>query len=514
MTTCSTNECSREAYKSNDNCILHCEKSNYAQDFHKLGFLNSFYEELIQYIVEREFSFKNETTEFNKSNFKEFLRGNDDEGTSDLFDKNLTVVISYIFFPSRDSRDSFDYLKILKKIGAIHFNYCQFNLYGLDLGGIRCFYQDCAFHDMWTIYNSPVLGNINSVLYQDCIFFKLVSKYPGEEERYEIDSQLFNNCNFQEGIEFDSVVFNAPIFNNADEMELLAKSIRLLGCEVKDKFILNHSNIDLFVLEDSIFESKFEFKSNAVKVFQIFNTNFSKVVDTYETKFTKFNIEKSIFEDFVGFEKCLFGRPNESNEELVARFTYATFLSFINFRNTKFESGLDIENINLKEAPNFLKSQINEKYCNRETFRIIKNSFDKTGNHIEANKYFVYEMYKYKEELKGTNRSQEKFILFLNEKISKFGQSYICPIIYMLVISVLYYLLILGYEKNILYMIHPDINGALKTVSATLNRVAVNILPFSKFLKEGMECISLIFYIVYASLIWQTLVAVKRHTRR
>jgi len=29
-----------------------------------------------------------------------------------------------------------------------------------------------------------------------------------------------------------------------------------------------------------------------------------------------------------------------------------------------------------------------------------------------------------------------------------------------------------------------------------------------------MEFVSLIFYIIYASLIWQTIVAVKRHTKR
>ncbi|CAH1385426.1 hypothetical protein [Candidatus Nitrotoga sp. M5] len=514
MTTCSIDDCSLEVYEDSSNCILHCEKSAYPQDFHKIGFLSSFYKELILFIVEQEFSYKSETSEFNKSNLEEFLKGNDNESTSDHLNKDIKVAFSNIVYPSRDSRDSFDYLNLLKKLGAIHFDSCQFHVYGLDLGDIRCFYQDCVFHDRWSIYNSPILENDNSVLYQCCTFNKSVSTYTTDKGKRKIDSQLFNNCNFQKGIEFESVVFNAPIFNNTDDMDLHLESIRLLDCEVKDKFILNHCKIGLFKLEDSLIESKFEFKSNVVKIFQIFNTNFSKVVDTYETKFTKFNLEKSIFEDFVGFEKCLFGYANEANDDLVAKFTYATFLSFINFRNTRFVSGLDIENINLKEAPNFLKSQINAKYCNRETFRIIKSSFDKTGNYIEANKYFAHEMQKYKEELKGTNRTQEKLILFLNEKISNYGQSYIRPIIYMLVTSIIYYILILGYEQNVVYEIHPGINGVLNIFSSILNRVAVNILPFSKFLKEGMEFISLIFYIVYASLIWQTLVAVKRHTRR
>ena len=89
-------------------------------------------------------------------------------------------------------------------------------------------------------------------------------------------------------------------------------------------------------------------------------------------------------------------------------FEYVTFLSFTNFRNTTFYSGLNLENSNLKEAPNFLNIDINPKFTNRETFRIIKNSFDKIGNNIEANKFFVFEMNKYEEELKKKPMSQEK----------------------------------------------------------------------------------------------------------
>ena len=117
-------------------------------------------------------------------------------------------------------------------------------------------------------------------------------------------------------------------------------------------------------------------------------------------------------------------------------------------------------------------------------------------------------------EIQVTNKTQEKLILFLNDKISNYGQSYIRPMLYIVAVSIIYYLLILGYENNILYEIHPSINGALENISSFLNNVSKNILPFSKTLKVGMEFVSLVFYIIFASLIWQTLVAVKRHTRR
>ena len=46
-----------------------------------------------------------------------------------------------------------------------------------------------------------------------------------------------------------------------------------------------------------------------------------------------------------------------------------------------------------------------------------------------------------------------------------------------------------------------------------LNGWAGHILPFQKFLKLGMQLISL-FYMIFAGLTWQTVVAIKRHTRR
>ena len=328
------------------------------------------------------------------------------------------------------------------------------------------------------------------------------------------------------------------------------------------------------MLEDTVFASKFEFKNNKVKKFRIYNSNFLKLIDMYETTYTSFSIEKSIFEDFVGFEKCVFGKSDTEDDSFVARFTYATFLSFVNFRSANFKSGLDIENINLKEPPNFLNVEINNIYSNRETYRIIKNSFDTVGNKIEANKFFSYEMKAYKRELKGTDQYQEKLILFFNENISDFGQNYIKPAILMVSSAFVYWCLILVYENNFsgfyeeiilsiihvifaffllllcdeiifdfgknyirlvffiigsivifsiiilcienkfLYEIYNFINVILSEIVSILNNISKNILPFSRFLKCGMEFVSLVFYIIFAILIWQTVVAVKRHTQR
>jgi hypothetical protein len=123
-------------------------------------------------------------------------------------------------------------------------------------------------------------------------------------------------------------------------------------------------------------------------------------------------------------------------------------------------------------------------------------------------------MRRYKSDLKNSKNLQEKFIFFINEKASNFGQSYVRPILLLFFFSIIYTVLIYGHENNTLYTIFPPANEYIAPVSLVVNDVAKNMLPFKNALVEGMEFISIIFYIIMASLIWLTIVAVKRHTKR
>jgi len=189
-------------------------------------------------------------------------------------------------------------------------------------------------------------------------------------------------------------------------------------------------------------------------------------------------------------------------------------IHFINFRKANFISGLDLAHINLKEPPNFLSATISPYNSNRETFRIIKYSFDKVGNYIEANKFYEMEMLKLKEELKLQNKRSAYFLLRLYEITSNYGQSYIRPIILTLLFSLAYWFLIIGYEHNILYSIYQPANYILESISNVFNGISKHIMPISKVLKEGMEFISLLFYITFTSFIWLIILAIKRSTKR
>ena len=516
MATCTVDNCDLEAFEGMEKCVLHSDKGSYSSDRHKISYLSQFYTELVNYIVNDLFSYHRQTENYTREEITAFL-AKDHSGEQHamaVLIKSETIDFSNIYFPHRDSRDYFDYKKILIKLGGVHFIDCEFEEYGLELINIKCFYQNCIFYKTWYIYDSDILESANNVIYQDCQFRAGASIFSDSEEKYIIKHSLFNDCEFIDKIQFTNVTFESDIFNNTNEKKLKINEINILNCEINNKFILNNCSIVILLAENSVFNAKVEIKNNDIYEFSLINTNFFKLVDSYNTKYRKFLIEKCIFEDFVGFEKCEFGNKKNNSKEFTAVFLYATFISFVNLRNTKFICGLDIEHINLKEAPNFLNTEIEPQYTNRETYRIVKNSFDIIGNHIAANKFFVQEMRKYKKELKGSNLWQEKFIFFINEKASNFGQSYLRPVLWLVCFSVIYGLIIYGYNQNTLYEICPPANDYISYVTTKLNYVAKSALPFKSILQEGMELISILFYIIMASLVWLTIVAIKRHTKR
>ena len=505
---------------------LFCKKTSYSSDRYS-NVLQNFYNEFIEYIIANLFENKKSlANKLSKENLRNYFKNhtfNNSEYNKIL--KEITFVPINIHFPARDGRDHFDYLKILNLFGEIHFNYCEFYLSHLNLKNVKCFFQDCIFHAEWTLYNYKLLENVDNVIYQSCKFHKLVSNYIPENQNDQNKLAIFENaqfdytCEFYSNINLNKCHFKNMLFNSNQNNYLNKNNLKQIifeKCIFDSKFKLNNCNIQIFKIIDTIFKDKFEFKNNILNEFLIENSNFEKIVDLFGSKFKKFKIYKSIFDDFVGFENCQFGTDNKLKEE-IATFKYATFLDFINFRNTTFKSGLDIENINIKEAPNFLNINIEFENTNRETFRIIKHSFDKTSNNIEANTYFIQEMKKYKAELKQKPLSenfQEKAVFYLNDWFSSFGQSYIKPILWLIGMVLIYNLIIYGHEQNWLYKIYPSADCYIQFFTNSLNNMTKNILPFAKFLKKDLEFISLLFYVIFSILIWQIIISVKKHTKR
>jgi len=516
---CSRDECKLNVYQD-EKCVLHCKKKSKYRDT-DLQLYEDFNTALIDNIAEQlEESSDNEDAIIDKRSAIRFLHGesfqaifsNDEEMISLASNAFFyTILFEYIIFPQGKPKNTFFYNKVIKKLKEIHFYHCKFNVSHLKLDNIKCFFQDCKFYEPWTLPNCIISEDEDNTIYQKCEFYDNVTNDRKSIINYDV-SQFDYRCRFEKELSFSNVKFKKPLFYSARKNYLEDRGfIQILlfdNCIFEQPFQLNNYQIDFFSSTDTVFKnkSKFEFKNNEVKEFQLLNTNFQSLVDCIGTKFQSFKVEKSIFEKFTGFEKCEFGEKENNSKEVV--FQYATFLDFVNFRDAEFHKGLDLRNANFKELPNFLDVEIEfndkSKNTNRETFRIIKHSFDSVGNTIEANKFFADEMNEERRESKGF----KKFILNLNYLISNFGQSWIMPllfIMYFLVLQYLVFCLIDNWQIS---------NKSLQTIWVELNHTIHNFMPFKKFLVEGKEFISLFFLIIYSILIYNLVIAVKRITKR
>jgi hypothetical protein len=564
MGTCSIEcygECQREVYVD-DKCILHCSKNDYSKDWNS-GLLSDFYNEFIDYTIEVVFKHRKLLDDkYSKDEITTYLKS--DKFTNGAYNEALKKSIfipSCIHFPTRDGRDTFDYLKILNLFGQIHFNYCEFYLSSLNLKDIECFFQDCKFHDRWTLYDYGVLENEDNVIYQTCEFKKSVSNYTPEKStelaRYKY-SQFDYTCKFNENLKFDRVVFKNRLFNTEQNNFLDENSIIILEfnkCVFEQEFKLNQYTIDKFIIEDSEFKDRFEFQSNSVNDIKIQNSKFEKVSIFTNSKFIDIYISDSVFNENIDFKGSIFGKKNELTK-IPTTFKSVIIYKSVNFRDTKFYYGLDIPDTKINDLSSFLNADLAVEYTPRDTFRRLKHEFDSIGNIIEANKFYALEMKKREYELKeavtggqfrfileyfifkihaiSSNHSQDWalalswiVIIGLLYTIINFCGSNVClnsintPILIGSIFAVSIYNLVFCNESEYkqytkyIYLFLLFVNYFTLTKDISLSCLADKINPFSIMTsKDPVTFGLLLFKITIAYLIYQFIVSVRQNTRR
>lgn len=560
---CSNEACNNPVFKKLDKCALHCEKKDYQTD-KMSGLLLEFNKLLIDYIASKVEKKKNQAiSDINKilSDREKILEENSYLlfDTFSYFDFNGSFIEFYgILFPCRDGKDKpyEDFFCILNLFHNIGFDECSFYHHNTILEDISFYFKNCHFLTKKTYTICPMMGILDYSIFEHCNFDCNIEVIPRNSDDNklikEFKSPLFLECQFSKNLIIKDIIFENYLFSIFDiSNEVIIKSLEIQNSIFIEKLKLNKLNCSNLVIEDCFFESKLEIKNSCISNFQFLNSNVSKVFDAFGSTFVQFKMEKTIFEDFSGFEKVKFGKENEN---FISEFTYVTFKSFSNFREAIFFSGLDLSRTNLKEQPNFFKVDIQGENTNRETYRIIKNSFDKNGNHIVANDYFIMEMKAYREEIKkeidikekliiikseflkiktldksniknfilifkknlseiyNNNKIYKKIVIDLNDAISGFGDNYIRPI-RILTLSIILYNLCFLMQK---YYAFDESDSIIFCIIDFLNQSSKSFLIFSNFLKDrqGIEFISLLFYIWFSILIWQIVVAIKRHTIR
>lgn len=156
--------------------------------------------------------------------------------------------------------------------------------------------------------------------------------------------------------------------------------------------------IDKLSIEACSFLDKFKLHNTIVKEVEILDVNFEKNADFYKTQFQKgINTNEIYFNSIVFSGMALFGYT-KFFEKII--FEYTTFEKPSNFVKAIFLKGFDLENINSKEEINFYGIEILDKTTtSQETYRIIKNQFEKLNNKIEANKYHTLEMEQHRKDI-------------------------------------------------------------------------------------------------------------------
>ncbi len=511
MNSCTIEDCKRESHPGQKDCILHCDKTTQPSSTY-----NNFLSQLINYIIV-EFC---EQADIN-SNKKELALQLKSGGELSIDTKeqleSITCQFIDIQFPADSSRDRASLCSILARLGPIHFDSCTFHRTNMAFDDAKkVFYQDCNFPLRWVVNNDSLLDDLyDKSLYQNCTFHETVTNKTISKDICTFQSPIFRNCTFNKHVKFQGAEFTEKVFSNDEDHSQTIQDFHIDDSTITKKFSLNNTQFNNFIIKDSKFIGKFEFRENQViSTMSMQSIKTENVMDLHNCKISSFVIKRGKFKGYAGFEGCEFGSINTPKVNNAVTFTYATFSDTLNFRDAYFNDGLDIAMINSSVTPNFHGVKVNYNNSNRETFRIIKHALDSVGNHIDANKFYAFEMKKYHDEIKISGSRQEKLIFSLNRLFSNFGQSYIKPTLWVIASSLLLFGIVWLKESFMLRDIYPPANFYISAIMGSFNNIAMNIIPFKRFLIDGLEFISLFFYIINISLIWLIITAIKRRTKR
>lgn len=441
---------------------------------------------------------------FEDITFNDFFVWNDN-GALNIGDESIVEI-----HPSRSTNSKSINLNGMKQISFVN---CTFDFLP-EISNRRIWkiqFNNCTFKDSGQDWLPNILEptNENKKVYINNCTIESFELGDIRHIRYNSDKKL---CYFEltggsindliiQNVEIASKFYiNKQYRGNSDVTQIT--NLTIDNAIFKENFKLHHCNVENIIIEDTDFEKHADFYKST------FNNGLSDTND------------KSIYFKALNFRGLALFGDCTFNEKLC--FIYVTFEEFCHFRRAKFFNGLDLDYCNIQKEMNFfgiegLETKQSIENTSQETYRIIKHNFDKIGNTIEGNNFFSLEMKKHKDSLFASpwkENIQKKVVFWLNEKISNFGRNYIQPIIYMILLTIFYKYSIDGTFSAFLYKSLPSVSNVIDNIGNYLNSLVENIGMIKRFLTEGYEFISLFFYITLSILVWQTVVAIKRNTKR
>ena len=391
----------------------------------------------------------------------------------------------------------------------------------------------------------------------------------GENEKdlkkYEIKNFIFPNFKNKTYLRLIDEDQNVNIFNNITEknIDVVFENCRFLGDFDLSKEIINFNLIFNNVkingkldLSETIFKdfSKVRIKDCEVKNADFYNTKFNNLADFFQTKFNEVNFKRTTFKDISVFTKVTFKDDID--------FEYTTFEKLAQFKETIFEKKLNFEDTIIKDKINFLKTKtVNnenlkpENIANRETARIIKDSFEQQNNIIEANKFYALEMKEREKELERDLKEGKNIFEWLVFKVhglsSNHSQNWLLTLFWIVIFTLNYSFLNCISQNNenhliffslismiVLYVIADFLNDYIddKFLHFTimiifsfiyylaygftskdfyLKTFSNNLNPFSIMTElSKLDFSTMLYKIIIAYLIYQLIISIRQNTRR
>ncbi|MGB5792200.1 hypothetical protein [Poseidonibacter sp.] len=328
----------------------------------------------------------------------------------------------------------------------------------------------------------------------------------------------------------------------------------LSSCDIKDLKI-NNSNLNSLDIQFSFFDNLSiigSFSPNDYRTIK--NINLIKIDVKNECEIKELEIGELRINS-VNFSKMTFEQLNiKNNLEL----NKSKFEKRLDFFDVEYKGELNLEKTLTPNKSSFLQltSDRNKKLpiqvANRETARIIKDSFEKQNNIIEANKFYALEMKEMEKELKFFKKPFEWLVFKIHGMASNHSQDFLLALFWILNITFVTVfvqfelvcensfvklldrfffffggLVFLGYGisklrenfRNIVIILFSIINyfiysntyiddSSLKLFSNTLN-------PFSIMTgKDELSSGILLYKITIAYLIYQLIISIRQNTRR
>jgi len=489
--------------KKQNKCILHCEKDDLwgKEEIYNFLFFNLF-------------------SEFVKNGTFNTLKINDNISSANFFLKEGYLLLFNVVFPNynispyhNDFPDPSSFLKTLENAGSK-----------------KILFEKCTFFDsIFSKYNK-----FEDLVFRDCLFYH---KNYGKENYTESDNLYFRDITLKDLVYggLNAKPLKITIDDSKFNVLGLSNSLSTITKTTIDNFLMSiHSPTKEETTSELICEECF---INEMKIYNniinIKDSTVDKLLALENRKLTSLNIQNTTLKNGL----------NLNNTMIKDR------LSLINSRiETK---KLDLSNTSLPTSTNFLNAQLETE--NRETARIIKNSFEQQNNIIEANKYYALEMKHYDNELSLKDNLKEKLIFTCHYWSSDHSQNWVLPLFWILFISLGYGIFdyLLGAKILNKYSLYADILGLVLVVFSMpfiINNVLENksfkkffpafifltigfyfyitndlllelpakaINPFSNMkINESINGLQLIFKIIIAYLTYQFITSVRQNTRR